>query len=127
MALTFRNSQGDLVDIPSVAATKVKNEFGAVLDRAVAGGAVAITRHDTTKAVLLSFVEFAALVKARSEDLDDLHGEFDALLTRMQTPAAKKGAAAAFSAAPGVLGRAAVASAEKLRPAARAGARRRSR
>jgi prevent-host-death family protein len=127
MALTFRNSQGDLVDIPSVAATKVKNEFGAVLDRAVAGGAVAITRHDTTKAVLLSFVEFAALVKARSADLDDLHGEFDALLARMQTPAAKKGAAAAFSAAPGVLGRAAVAAAEKPRPATRAGARRRSR
>jgi len=127
MALTFRNSQGDLVDIPSVAATKVKNEFGAVLERAVAGGAVAITRHDAPKAVLLSFVEFAALVKARTESLDDLHDEFDELLARMQAPAAKKGAAAAFEASPTVLGRAALTAAGKPRAAARAGAGRRAR
>jgi len=50
--LTFRNSQGALVDIPTVAATKVKNEFGAILEKAVHGGAVAITRHDKPKAVL---------------------------------------------------------------------------
>ena len=30
--LTFRNSQGELVDVPSVAATRLKNEFGTVLE-----------------------------------------------------------------------------------------------
>ena len=29
--LTFRNSQGALIDVPTVAATRVKNEFGAIL------------------------------------------------------------------------------------------------
>ena len=43
--LTFRNSHGNLVDIPTVAATKVKNEFGAILEKAAHGGAVAITRR----------------------------------------------------------------------------------
>ena len=40
--LTYRNSHGDLVDLPTVAATRVKNEFGAVLEQALRGGAVAI-------------------------------------------------------------------------------------
>ena len=56
--LTFRNSQGALVDIPTVAATQVKNEFGVILDKATRTGAVAITRHDTPKAVLVSYEEF---------------------------------------------------------------------
>ena len=28
--LTFRNSRGELVDVPEIAATRLKNEFGAV-------------------------------------------------------------------------------------------------
>ena len=107
-ALTFRNSQGDLIDVPAVAATRLKNEFGTVLEQALRGGAVAITRHDTPKAVLVSYDEFQALVKARSQSLNDLSAEYDALLARMQTPAAKKGMAAAFDASPAELGRAAV-------------------
>ena len=58
--LTFRNSQGALVDIPTVAATQVKNEFGAILDQATRSGAVAITRHDTPKAVLKRLVKRSA-------------------------------------------------------------------
>jgi antitoxin Phd len=107
MPLTFRNSQGELVDVPSVAATRLKNEFGAVLEQAVRGGAVAITRHETPKAVLISYDEFQALTKARSPNLADLRAEYDALLTRMQTPAARKGMEAAFNASPAELGRAA--------------------
>ena len=42
--LTFRNSHGQLVDISTVAATKVKNEFGAILEQTMHSGAVAITR-----------------------------------------------------------------------------------
>jgi prevent-host-death family protein len=113
--LTFRNSHGNLVDIPTVAATKVKNEFGAILEKATHGGAVAITRHDTPKAVLISYDEFQSLVGARSLTLDALGSEFDALLRRMQTPKARKGMRAAFNASPTQLGRAAVKAASKRR------------
>lgn len=113
--LTFRNSQGELVDIPTFAATKVKNEFGAILEKATLGGAVAITRHDTPKAVLLSYDEFESLVKVRSRTLEDLGAEFDDLLARMQKPKARKGMEAAFDASPAKLGRAAVKAARKAR------------
>ena len=113
--LTFRNSQGALVDIPNVAATQVKNEFGAVLDKAIHGGAVAITRHDTPKAVLLSYEEFESLVQARSRTLDNLGAEFDDLLDRMQSPKAKRAMDAAFNAPPAKLGRCAVKAARKGR------------
>jgi prevent-host-death family protein len=113
MAITFRNSQGELVDLPRVAATRAKNEFGAILEQAVHGGAIAITRHDTPKAVLLSFAEFESLVQARSRSLDDLSVEFDEMLGRMQTAKAKKGMKAAFNAAPAALGRTAVKAARK--------------
>jgi len=113
--LTFRNSRGNLIDVPSVAATKAKNEFGAILEKATHGGAVAITRHDTPKAVLVSYDEFQSLVRARSRTLDDLGSEFDALLARMQTPKARKGMKAAFNASPAELGRAAVKATRKRR------------
>lgn len=106
--LTFRNSHGELVDIPAVAATRLKNEFGAVLEQALRGGAVAITRHDTPKAVLVSYDEFQSLAKARSHNLSDLGAEYNVLLARMQTPKARRGMAAAFNASPAELGRAAV-------------------
>jgi prevent-host-death family protein len=121
--LTFRNSQGELIDVPTVAATRLKNEFGAVLEQAVRGGAVAITRHETPRAVLVSYEEFQALVKARSHNLTDLRAEYDTLLARMQTPAARKGMEAAFNASPAELGRAAARAARptKMRKRARAG------
>ena len=111
--LTFRNRRGELVDIPTVPATKAKSEFGAVLDNAVARGAVAITRHDATKAVLISYAEFESLMKSRSPALEDLSAQFDGLLQRMQAPGARKGMKAAFSASPAELGRAAVRAAAK--------------
>ena len=113
--LTFRNSRGNLVDIPIIAATKAKNEFGALLDQATHGGAIAITRHDAPRAVLLSFDEFESLVQARSRALDDLNTEFDALLARMQTPSARKGMKAAFNASPAHLGRASAKTTRKRR------------
>ncbi|MFO0701002.1 MAG: type II toxin-antitoxin system prevent-host-death family antitoxin [Nitrospira sp.] len=111
--LTFRNSRGQLVDISTVAATKVKNEFGAILEQTMHNGAVAITRHDTPKAVLLSFAEFESLMNERSRSLDNLHAEFDELLTQMQTPSARKGVEAAFHASTVELGRAAVKAVKK--------------
>lgn len=113
--LTFRNSQGELVDVPAVAATRLKNEFGTVLEQALRSGAVAITRHDTPKAVLVSYDEFQSLVKARSHNLSDLGAEYSVLLARMHTPKARKGMKAAFNASPAELGRAAVKAARKRR------------
>ena len=111
--LTFRNRRGELVDVPAVAATRVKNEFGQILEQATHTGAVAITRHDTTKAVLLSVAEFESLVSARSQPLDVLTNEFDELLAGMQTQTSRKGMKAAFNASPAQLGRAAVKGARK--------------
>lgn len=125
--LAYRNSLGELVDISTVAATRVKNEFAAFLDQASGGGAVAITRHDTLKAVLISYAEFELLIKARTLPLDDLSTEFDGLLARMQTPKAKKGMVTAFAATPAQLGRAAVAAGGGKSSKAKVSARRRVR
>jgi len=113
--LTFRNSRGELVDLPTVAASRFKNEFGAIFEQAALGGAVAITRHDAPKAVLLSYAEFESLVKSRTPALDDLSAQFDGLLARMQSRRARKGMAAAFDASPARLGRAAVKAAARRR------------
>ena len=112
-SLTFKNSRGELVDVPTVAATRVKNEFGQILEQATHTGAVAITRHDTTKAVLLSLGEFESLAGARSRSLDALGNEFDELLAGMQKQKSRKGMKTAFNASPAQLGRAAVKGARK--------------
>jgi prevent-host-death family protein len=106
--LTFRNSRGDFVDVTSIAATRVKNEFGVVLEQALQGGAIAITRHDAPKAVLISYEEFKALIKNRAPSLNELRAEYDVLLSGMQTSKARKGMDAAFNATPAQLGKAAV-------------------
>lgn len=103
--LPHRNRDGELVDVPTVAATQFKNQFGTIFEQASLGGAVAITKHNTPKAVLLSYAEFEALTRASSPVLDELTEEFDALLAGMQTPKAKAGMAAALGAAPAELRR----------------------
>jgi antitoxin Phd len=109
----FRNRRGEHIDVSSVTATYAKNEFGRVLETALERGAVAITRHDTAKAVLVSMDEFNALVGSRDDDLETLTGEFDALLSKMQTPSARKAMKEAFDASPEKLGQAASAAAHK--------------
>ncbi|UHJ56469.1 type II toxin-antitoxin system Phd/YefM family antitoxin [Mycolicibacterium fortuitum] len=64
--LTFRNRAGELVDVPTVAATQFKNEFAAIVEQAALGGAVAITKHNAPKAVLVSYAEFEALTRANA-------------------------------------------------------------
>jgi antitoxin Phd len=113
--LTFRNRDGELVDVPTVAATRFKNEFGAIFEQASVEGAVAITKHNTPKAVLLSYAEFEALTKASTPALDDLSDEFDRLLESMQTPQARSALSSAFDATPEQLGRAAVKAARAKR------------
>ena len=112
---TFRNRLGELIEFPEVAATQAKNSFGELLDRVAASGAVAITRHDMPKAVLLSYEEFQSLSNARSETLEALSTKFDGLLERLQTPAAREAMDEAFNASPEALGQAAAKAARRRR------------
>ncbi|WP_375483643.1 type II toxin-antitoxin system Phd/YefM family antitoxin [uncultured Mycobacterium sp.] len=113
--LTFRNRDGKLVDVPTVPASRFKNQFGAVFEQAALDGAVAITKHDTPKAVLMSVAEFEALTKSREPALDELSEQFDRLLERLQQPKAKAALASAFDASPTQLGRSAVKAARAKR------------
>jgi antitoxin Phd len=97
----------------SISATEAKNEFGRILETVIQGGRVVITRHHSPKAVLISMDEFTALSNAHRAALETLSEEFDGLLARMQTPAARAGMNAAFHATPKELGKAAVAAARK--------------
>lgn len=106
--VSFRNRDGKLIDVPSVTASRLKNEFGSVFDEAAVSGAVVITKHNIPRAVLLSYAEFEALAATTAPALDDLSERFDKLLATMQTPKAKAGVAAAFDATPEELGAAAV-------------------
>ena len=97
----------------SYTATQAKNEFGRLLEQAIHGTTVVITRHDSPRAVLISMDQFEALRQAPQTKLNALSGQFDALLERMQTPAARRGMAAAFNASSKQLGKAAVKAARK--------------
>jgi prevent-host-death family protein len=112
----FRNRDGKLVDVPTVAASRLKNEFGAVFEQVALSGAVVITKHNVPRAVLLSYAEFEALTASATPVLDDLSERFDKLLATMQTPEAKAAVNAAFDATPQELGAAAVKAARTARP-----------
>ena len=92
----------------SVTATEAKNEFGRLMDLAMQGAAVVITRHDAPRAVLLSMEAYQVLSEAGERQLESLSGEFDELLARQQTVKARTGLKAAFGASPAQLGKAAV-------------------
>src|SRR4051794_35319540 len=111
----FRNHRGELVETPVFSASDAKNAFGRILDAAARAGMVTITRHDEPKAVILSMEEYRTLAGERESALDTLAGEFDALLARMQTPAARKGLKAGFDTAARELGRIAVKAARRKR------------
>jgi antitoxin Phd len=93
----------------TVTATEAKTRFGPLLETAIRGGSVVITKHDAPKAVLLSIAEFEALGGSRQPDLNALSAEFDSLAARLQTPGRRKALKSAFEATPRELGRSAVA------------------
>jgi prevent-host-death family protein len=98
---------------PRFTATQAKNEFGRVLEMALHGGGVIITKHDAPKAILISVDEFDKLTHVAERSLDTLSGEFDALFARMQSPKSRAAMKAAFAALPEELGAAAVTAARK--------------
>ena len=109
----FRNSRGETLEPASVTASEAKNEFGRVLEKAMQGGAVVITKHDAAKAVLISVEDFNALAGAAETKLQTLNQEFDELVARMQTPRARRGMKTAFAASGRELGKAAVVAARR--------------
>jgi prevent-host-death family protein len=97
----------------AVSATDAKNAFGAILERAITHGGVAITKHEEVRAVLLSRERYEALLANQRDPLSDLSDEFDALVERMQTPKVRAAGRALFKASGTELGRAAVARRKK--------------
>ena len=97
----------------SYTATEAKNEFGRLLEQAIHGTTVLITKHDSPRAVLISIDHFQALQEAPHSKLNSLTEQFDTLLERMQSPKARRGMAAAFRADTKQLGKAAVTAARK--------------
>src|SRR5437588_3112970 len=116
--LTLRNSERGVQVVPRgkivrVTVKETENEFGRVLKQVIQGDTVVITEHDAPKAVLMPLEEFNTLSHATEFKSDILCNESDALLIRMQTPAARAAMKAAFDAAPEELGQSALAEARK--------------
>src|SRR5688572_31912097 len=94
-------------------ATEAKNEFGRLLEQAIQGTTVLITKHNSPRAVLISIDHFQTIQEAPQAKLNTLTEQFDTLLERMQSPKVRRGMAAAFRANNKQLDRAAVAAARK--------------
>jgi prevent-host-death family protein len=118
--LKFRNAKGEVLDLEPIAASRLKNAPGAIVDQAAAGRPVVVTKHDSPKVVIISFRDFEELARARELSLGDLEGRFEELLAGMQAPKAKRAVASAFNAKAEQYGRAAVAAARKNRKGRRA-------
>lgn len=102
---THRDRFGESVEVPSFSATEAKNAFGALMDAVALHGAVAVTKRHATRAVLLSTEEYERLVAAVPDPLEELRGDFDALVERMQTPESRQAVRNLFQASGNELGR----------------------
>ena len=109
----LRNEPAPDLTTGSVTATLAKNNFGQLLDAAIHGLPVTITKNRRPRAVLMSIEGYTALSHAEQRALNTLSAQFDAMLARMQTPKARAALHAAFAATPDALGKAAVAAARK--------------
>ena len=98
-------------EMPPVTATALKNHTADVLDQVATQGAVAITRHNKPRAVLIPIELYEQLTGGEPSWLAELHGECRGMLEAMQVPKQKEGAERAFNATPEELGKAAVAAA----------------
>ena len=98
-----------LAEMPTISATELKNATADVFEQVAAHRAVAITRHDKPRAVLLSIDQYEALTAQHNPPwLEKLHKEYSGLLDRMQGPEQRAAAERAFNATPEELGEAAV-------------------
>lgn len=96
-----------LSELPSVDASTVKNRYRDVAALA-AKGALAINRYSRPELVIMPAAEYVRLEKALRAPLDQLAGEFDGLVAKMQASESKQAVQALFRANPADLGQAAV-------------------
>ena len=98
-----------VAEMPTISATELKNATADVFEQVASRRAVAITRHDKPRAVLLSIDQYEALTAQHNPPwLEQLHAEYRGLLDRMQGPEQRAAAERAFNATPEELGEAAV-------------------
>jgi len=98
-----------VAEMPTITATELKNATADVFEQVAARRAVAITRHDKPRAVLLSVEQYEALTGQQNPDwLEKLHEEYRGLLDRMQGPEQRAAAEKLFKATPEELGEAAL-------------------
>lgn len=95
-------------ELPTVTATELKNSTADVMEQVAVRRAVAITRHDKPRAVLLSIEEYEALTRQEPAYMAGLMEKYRGMLDRMQRPEERAAAERAFNATPEELGAAAV-------------------
>jgi len=95
-------------ELPTITATELKNATADVFEQVATKQAVAITRHEKPRAVLLSVEQYEALTGQRPDWLEQLHEEYRGMLDRMQGPEQRAAADRAFNATPQELGEAAL-------------------
>ncbi len=100
-------------ELPMVTATELKNSTADVIEQVAARRAIAITRHDKPRAVLVSIEEYEALTGQDPEWLEGLKQKYQGLLDSMQGPEQRSAAERLFQATPEELGAAAVLAAQK--------------
>jgi prevent-host-death family protein len=103
---------GRIVEMTS---TEAQNNFGRVLHDVARDQTVVIKKRGAAQAVVISVERYHALTRTESPVLNSLEAEFDAMLTRMQTPGARAAVDALFAATGSDLGQAAVAAAAEKR------------
>ena len=111
--VSARLGSREVKSVVSYPASKAKNVFGRLLEQATRGEPVAITKHGSQKAYLISAAQYHALRHEPEQKLSILRQEFDQMFARMQTKKFRRGMSAAFHASPEKLGKAAVAAARK--------------
>ena len=98
-----------VAEMPTISATELKNATADVFEQVASRRAVAITRHDKPRAVLLSVEQYEALTGQQNPDwLEKLHEEYRGMLDRMQGPEQRAAAEKLFKATPEGLGEAAL-------------------
>jgi len=112
MSTTYQNPSNPsprVAEMPTISATELKNATADVFEQVASRRAVAITRHDKPRAVLLSVEQYEALTGQQNPDwLEKLHEEYRGMLDRMQGTEQRAAAERAFNATPEELGEAAV-------------------
>ncbi len=114
-AATVRSPR--LRELPTVTATALKSSTAEVLDQVSRGHAIAITKHDKPRAVLVSYEDYVSWKSKDDEIFETFFEEYQGMLDAMQSPEQKAAALRAFNATPEELAEAAVEGArrEKLR------------